>query len=105
MTTLDALTGAPGTAYLSAIRLRDHVLPFVSVSPLTFRDSLTGRNEILFSSQLLKNILVIIPANSVFCQSLFVSHMATITALMPPVSLPMIIGPIISGAKPAVKPR
>ena len=168
MTTLNALTGAPVTAYLSTVQLRDHVPSFVSVSPLTLRDSLTGRCEILFSSQLFKIYLSIIARNQLFCQqlnyrlswkrtkhavgagiarptrkcsiflpvfgesvtayhtgdqwsplhfqsqllckttiyiSLLVSHRATITALMPPASFPMIMGPIISGAKPAVNPR
>ena len=38
----NALTGAPGTPYLSKVLLRDHLRLLQSVPPPTFRGSLTG---------------------------------------------------------------
>ena len=46
--------GCAKNQVISKIQLRDHVLQSASVSPLTFRDSLTGRFRILFPSQLLQ---------------------------------------------------
>ena len=63
----NALTGAPGTAYLSTIRLRDHVQPALSVPTLTCLGSLTGETHLLFSSSPL-DISVIIPTKPMFCQ-------------------------------------
>ncbi len=47
----NALTGAPETAYLSTVWLRDHVLPSLTVPTLTLLGSLTDRWGILFPSQ------------------------------------------------------
>ena len=62
----NAITGAPGNAYLSTFQLQDHVHQILPYPLRTNRGSLNGCVWLLFFSQLLKIYLNIIPTMGEF---------------------------------------